>query len=206
MRFEGKDTFYLDGEPFQIISGAIHYFRVVPEYWRDRLEKLKAMGCNTVETYIPWNLHEPRKGQFRFEGILDVARFVRIAQELGLYVILRPSPYICAEWDLGGLPAWLLAEDGIKFRCACPSFLAHVEDYYRTLLPILAPLQIDQGGPVILMQVENEYGSYSNGRAASPYPSSPPTALCRRASTAEPWRAFCPPSISVPGRRSISGR
>ena len=164
MRFEGKDTFYLDGEPFQIISGAIHYFRVVPEYWRDRLEKLKAMGCNTVETYIPWNLHEPRKGQFRFEGILDVARFVRIAQELGLYVILRPSPYICAEWDLGGLPAWLLAEDGIKFRCACPSFLAHVEDYYRTLLPILAPLQIDQGGPVILMQVENEYGSYSNDR------------------------------------------
>ena len=80
MRFEVSDTFYLDGAPFQIISGSIHYFRVVPDYWRDRLEKLKAMGCNTVETYIPWNLHEPRKGQFRFDGILDVERFVRLAQ------------------------------------------------------------------------------------------------------------------------------
>ena len=160
MSFDGKDTFYLDGEPFQIISGAIHYFRVVPEYWRDRLEKLKAMGCNTVETYIPWNLHEPRKGQFRFEGILDVARFVRIAQELGLYVILRPSPYICAEWDLGGLPAWLLAEDGIKFRCACPSFLAHVEDYYRTLLPILAPLSqfAGIGGELIVTAFQSASG------------------------------------------------
>ena len=107
MKFEIKDTFYLNGEPFQIISGAIHYFRVVPAYWQDRLEKLKAMGCNTVETYVPWNLHEPQKGVFRFEGLADVEGFVRLAQELGLYVILRPSPYICAEWEFGGLPAWL---------------------------------------------------------------------------------------------------
>ena len=101
MRFEVRDTFYLNGEPFKIISGAIHYFRVVPAYWRDRLEKLKAMGCNTVETYIPWNMHEPRKGKSRFDGMLDVVRFVRLAQEVGLYVILRLSPYICAEWELG---------------------------------------------------------------------------------------------------------
>ena len=94
MKFEIKDTFYLDGKPFQIISGAIHYFRVVPEYWRDRLEKLKAMGCNTVETYVPWNVHEPRKGQFCFNGLANVRRFVKTAQELGLCVILRPSPYI----------------------------------------------------------------------------------------------------------------
>ena len=165
MTFEIKDTFRLDGAPFQIISGSIHYFRVVPEYWRDRLEKLKAMGCNTVETYIPWNLHEPVKGSFRFDGMLDVERFVRTAQELGLYVILRPSPYICAEWELGGLPAWLLAEDGLRFRVSDPRFQAHVADYYRVLMEKLVPLQIDRGGPVLLMQVENEYGSYANDPA-----------------------------------------
>lgn len=160
-----KDTFYLDGEPFQIISGAIHYFRVVPAYWQDRLEKLKAMGCNTVETYIPWNLHEPQKGEFRFDGMLDVVRFVTLAQELGLYVILRPTPYICGEWELGGLPAWLLAEDGMRFRASYPPFQRHVEDYCQVLLKKLVPLQIDRGGPVILMQVENEYGSYGNDKA-----------------------------------------
>lgn len=165
MTFEIKDTFRLDGAPFQIISGAIHYFRVVPEYWRDRLEKLKALGCNTVETYIPWNLHEPVKGTFRFDGMLDVERFVRTAQELGLYVILRPSPYICAEWELGGLPAWLLAEDGLRFRVSDPRFQAHVADYYRVLMEKLVPLQADRGGPVLLMQVENEYGSYANDPA-----------------------------------------
>lgn len=164
MRFEIKDTFYLDGQPFQVISGSIHYFRVVPAYWRDRLEKLKAMGCNTVETYIPWNMHEPKKGVFRFDGMLDVVQFVRLAQELGLYVILRPSPYICAEWELGGLPSWLLAEDGMRFRAAYSPFQKHVEDYYHVLLEKLVPLQIDHGGPVIMMQVENEYGSYSNDR------------------------------------------
>ena len=121
--FEIRETFYLDGEPFQILSGSIHYFRIVPQYWRDRLEKLKAMGLNTVETYIPWNIHEPKKGQFNFEGIADVAEFVRLAEELGLYVILRPSPYICAEWEFGGLPGWLLAEDGMRLRACHESFL-----------------------------------------------------------------------------------
>ena len=162
---EIRDRFYLDGAPLRIISGSIHYFRVVPAYWRDRLEKLKALGCNTVETYIPWNLHEPRKGEFRFDGIADVARFIRLAQELGLYVILRPSPYICAEWEWGGLPSWLLAEDGTHVRTSDPRFMAHVADYYKVLLPKLAPLQIHRGGPVILMQVENEYGSYGNDKA-----------------------------------------
>ena len=164
-RFEITDNFYLDGKPFRIISGAIHYFRVVPEYWRDRLEKLKAMGANTVETYIPWNMHEPKKGEFHFDGILDIRRFVETAQELGLYVILRPSPYICAEWEFGGLPGWLLKEDGMRLRGCYEPFLKHIREYYDVLFPIITPLQIDQGGPVILMQVENEYGYYGDDTA-----------------------------------------
>ncbi len=163
-KFEIKDDFYLDGKPFKIISGAFHYFRTVPQYWRDRLEKLKAMGCNTVETYIPWNMHEPKKGEFDFSGMLDVAAFVKLAQELGLYVIIRPSPYICAEWEFGGLPAWLLAEDGMKLRVSYEPFFKHIEDYYKVLMPMLVPLQIHKGGPVILMQVENEYGYYATDK------------------------------------------
>lgn len=162
--FEIRDNFYGDGKPIKIISGAFHYFRTVPEYWRDRLEKLKAMGCNTVETYIPWNMHEPEKGKFQFNGILDVERFVRLAQELGLYVILRPSPYICAEWEFGGLPAWLLRENGMRLRINYAPFIRHVEEYYRVLMPKLVPLQYTKGGPVILMQVENEYGYYANDK------------------------------------------
>ncbi len=162
--FEIKDTFYLNGEPFQIISGAIHYFRIVPEYWKDRLEKLKAMGCNTVETYIPWNMHEPQKGHFHFDGMLDIEKFIQTAQDLGLYVILRPSPYICAEWEFGGLPAWLLAEDGMKLRVNYGPFLKHVYEYYDVLLKKIAAYQINFGGPVILMQIENEYGYYANDK------------------------------------------
>ncbi len=159
-QFDIRDDFYLNGEKFKIISGAIHYFRIVPEYWRDRLEKLKAMGCNTVETYVAWNMHEPKKGQYCFEGMLDLKRFILLAQELGLYVIVRPSPYICAEWELGGLPGWLLAEDGMRLRACYEPFLKHVRDYYQVLFQILAPLQLPYGGPIILMQVENEYGYY----------------------------------------------
>ena len=164
-RFEIKDTFYLDGNPFQIISGAIHYFRIVPEYWRDRLEKCKAMGCNTVETYVPWNLHEPKRGEYNFAGMLDIERFIRLAQELGLYVIIRPSPYICAEWEFGGLPAWLLQTDGMRLRVRDEAFLQAVEQYYSVLLPRVTKYQIDQGGNVILMQVENEYGYFANDKA-----------------------------------------
>lgn len=164
-RFEIRDRFYLDGEPFKIISGSIHYFRVVPGYWRDRLEKLRAMGCNTVETYIPWNFHEPNCGEFLFEGRRDIAAFLKTAQELGLWAIVRPSPYICAEWEFGGLPAWLLAMDGMRLRCTYPPFLEAVREYYSRLFRILAPLQIDSGGPVILMQVENEYGAFGDEQA-----------------------------------------
>lgn len=158
--FEIRDRFYLDGAPFQIISGSIHYFRVPPEYWDDRLKKLKAMGCNTVETYVPWNLHEPRRGEFCFDGGLDVGAFLRLAQANGLYAIVRPSPYICAEWEFGGLPAWLLEGEDVPLRTHEGPFLELVASYYRALFPRLVPFQIDRGGPVLLMQVENEFGAW----------------------------------------------
>jgi beta-galactosidase len=160
--FEVKDQFYLNGKPFKIISGGIHYFRVVPEYWRDRLEKLKAMGCNTVETYVAWNMHEPKEGQFVFDGLCDIKKFIETAQELGLYVIVRPSPYICAEWEFGGLPGWLLKEDNIKLRGLYEPYMTYVKRYYKELFKILTPLQITKGGPIIMFQVENEYGYYGD--------------------------------------------
>ncbi|MDD7738900.1 MAG: beta-galactosidase family protein [Fusicatenibacter sp.] len=168
-KFEVRDDFYVNGEKIKIISGGVHYFRILPEYWEDRLIKLKKLGCNTVETYIPWNLHEKRKGEYDFTGILDIAEFVRIAQKLGLWVILRPSPYICAEWEFGGLPWWLLKEDGMKLRCMYEPYLKHVSDYYHKLFEVIRPLQITEGGPVIFMQVENEYGYYGDDTAYLEY-------------------------------------
>ena len=112
----GEGKFLLDGKPFQIISGEMHYARIPHEYWRARLKMARAMGLNTISTYVFWNLHEPKPGVYDFHGQLDVAEFVRMAQEEGLYVILRPGPYVCAEWDLGGLPAWLLADPD---DCSC---------------------------------------------------------------------------------------
>lgn len=163
--FEIKDNFYLDGEPFKIISGAFHYFRTVPEYWQDRLEKLVNMGCNTVETYIPWNFHEAERGTFRFDGIHDIERFLQLTEKLGLYVIIRPSPYICSEWEFGGLPAWLLKDRNMRLRCSYQPYLDAVKDYYNVLIPKLVPHQIDKGGSIILMQLENEYGYYGNDTA-----------------------------------------
>ena len=163
-RFEIRDQFYLDGSALKIISGAIHYFRVPRAYWNDRLRKLRALGCNCVETYIPWNLHEPRPGAFDFTGELDVAAFLKEAQDLGLYAIVRPSPYICGEWEFGGLPAWLLKEDDMVVRSFHPKYLAAVQRYYDTLLPILVPTQLDNGGNVLMMQVENEFGSYGRDK------------------------------------------
>ena len=163
--FEIKDEFLLDGKPFKIISGAVHYFRTVPDYWRDRLEKLVNIGCNTVETYIPWNFHEPRQGEFLWEGMRDVCRFIELAQELGLYMILRPSPYICSEWEFGGLPAWLLKDPKMRLRCSYAPYLDAVKRYYNVLIPKIAPYQQDRGGNIILVQIENEYGYYGSDTA-----------------------------------------
>ena len=162
---EIKDNFYMDSEPFKIISGAFHYFRTVPEYWQDRLEKLVNMGCNTVETYIPWNFHEPEQGTFLFDGMHDIERFIQLATELGLYIILRPSPYICSEWEFGGLPAWLLKQKGMRLRCSYEPYLTAVREYYKVLIPKLVPYQADRGGRIIMIQIENEYGYYGNDTA-----------------------------------------
>ena len=162
--FAIQDDFMLNGQPVKLISGALHYFRIVPEYWQDRLEKLKNMGCNCVETYIPWNYHEPKKGQFDFSGRKDVARFVRLAQALGLWVILRPTPYICAEWEFGGLPAWLLADDSMRVRSTYQPYLDAVDAYYAELFKVIRPLFFTHGGPVLMCQIENEYGSFGNDK------------------------------------------
>lgn len=165
MQFEiGQKDFLLNGKPFKIISGAVHYFRIVPEYWYKTLYNLKAMGCNTVETYVAWNLHQPQSDQFNFSKRADLPKFLQISQELGLYVILRPTPYICAEWEFGGLPAWLLNIPNIRLRQNDPIFLAQVDRYFSRLLPRVTPYQFTQGGNILMMQIENEYGSFGNDK------------------------------------------
>ncbi len=156
--------FYLDGKEFKIYSGAMHYFRIPEQYWEDRLLKLRAAGLNTVETYVPWNLHEKREGEFSFSGMADIEKYISIAEKLGLYVIVRPGPYICAEWDLGGFPAWLIKDENIRLRSCDKKYFAAVERYFKELLPRLVPHQITHGGNIIAMQVENEYGSFGRDR------------------------------------------
>jgi len=156
--------FLMDGKPYRIISGAMHYFRIVPQYWEDRLKKLKACGFNTVETYTCWNLHERKEGVFDFSGMLDIERYIQIAADLGLNMIIRPGPYICAEWELGGLPSWLLRYPDMSLRCNDPLYLEKVRPYYKELLSRIRPYLSTNGGNVIMMQVENEYGSYGNDK------------------------------------------
>lgn len=154
------EHFLLDGKPFQIISGDIHCVRVPREYWRDRLRKFRSLGLNTICTYLFWNLHEPVPGTFDFEGNNDVAAFLRMAHEEGLWVLLRPGPYVCSEWEFGGLPSWLLAKPDMKVRTTDPRFLDATRKYMLEVGRQLAPLQITRGGPIIMVQVENEYGEF----------------------------------------------
>lgn len=155
-------TFYLDGNPFRILSGSLHYFRVVPEYWWDRMQKMKACGLNTLTLYVPWNLHEPYPGKYNFKGILDLRRFINMAHRAGLYVIFRPGPYICSEWDYGGLPPWLLRDPDMKVRTNYHGYQSRVQSYFSRLMSEVSDLQHHKGGPIIAVQVENEFGSYSN--------------------------------------------
>ena len=157
-----QKSFLLDDKEILLISGAMHYFRTVPEYWEDRLIKLKECGFNTVETYVAWNLHEPEEGQFVFEGIAGIETFIKTAEKVGLHVIVRPGPYICAEWEFGGLPYWLLTVPNIQLRCYNQPYLEKVDAFFDVLFERLQHLLRSNGGPIIAIQVENEYGSYGN--------------------------------------------
>lgn len=159
------DGFVLDGQPFRIVSGGLHYFRVHQAQWADRLRKARLMGLNTIDTYVPWNLHERRPGAFDFAGILDLAAFLDQAAAEGLNVLLRPGPYICGEWEGGGLPSWLLADPDLVLRSSDPAFLEAVERYLDALMPIVLPRLGTRGGPIIAVQVENEYGAYGSETA-----------------------------------------
>ena len=163
-RFEGSQ-FLLNGKPFQFMAGELHFQRIPKEYWKDRLLKARAMGLNTIATYVFWNALEPEPGQWNFTGMNDVAGFIRLAQEVGLYVILRPGPYACAEWDFGGLPVWLLRTPDIKVRCMDPRYIAACESYIKKMAEQIGGLLVAKGGPILMVQLENEYGSYGNDRA-----------------------------------------
>src|SRR5262245_1399379 len=156
----GTNDFLLDGQRFPIRCREGHAARVPPEYWRHRLEMAKAMGLNTVCAYLFWNMHEPRPGEFNWKNDANVAEFCRIAQQEGLWVILRPGPYACAEWEMGGFPWWLLKHDDIKLRTRDPHYLNPVRRYLKEVGRELGPLQITHGGPILMVQVENEYGFY----------------------------------------------
>lgn len=160
-----KTEFLLDGKPFQIISGEIHPARIPHEYWRHRIKMVKAMGCNTVAAYIFWNYHELKEGAFDFKtGNKNIAEFVRICQQEGMWVIFRPGPYVCAEWDFGGLPSYLLKIPDIKIRCMDPRYMSATNRYIKKLANEVRSLQITNGGPILMLQIENEYGSYGNDK------------------------------------------
>ncbi|WP_375436971.1 beta-galactosidase family protein [uncultured Hymenobacter sp.] len=160
----GNESFLLDGKPFQMISGELHYPRIPREAWRHRMKMAKAMGLNTIGTYVFWNLHEPEPGKYNFTGNNDIAAFVKIAQEEGMWVVLRPSPYVCAEWEFGGYPYWLQKDKSLVVRSKDPKYIAAYGRYLKEVAKQLAPLQVNHGGPVLMVQVENEYGFYSNDK------------------------------------------
>ena len=157
----GTEDFLLDGKPFQIRCGEMHPARIPREYWRQRLQFAKAMGLNTVSFCVFWNAHEEEEGKFDFKtGELDIGEYLKIAREEGLWVFLRPGPYVCSEWDLGGLPWWLLRTPDIRLRCSDPRFTHPVERYFHELAKVIRPHMVENGGSILLVQIENEYGSY----------------------------------------------
>jgi beta-galactosidase len=161
----GTSEFLLDGQPIQIISGELHPARIPLEYWRHRIQMAKAMGCNTISAYIFWNFHEAEEGVYDFStGNHNISQFFRIVQEEGMWLILRPGPYVCAEWDLGGIPPYLLRIPDIKLRCLDPRYMAAVEKYITHLATEIKPFLVTKGGPILMLQIENEYGSYSNDK------------------------------------------
>ena len=160
----GKGTFLLNGEPFIVKAAEVHYPRIPRPYWEHRIKMCKALGMNAVCIYIFWNIHEQKEGQFNFTDNNDVAEFCRLAQRNGMYVIVRPGPYVCAEWEMGGLPWWLLKKKDIRLRERDPYFMERVKIFEQKVGEQLAPLTIQNGGPIIMVQVENEYGSYGEDK------------------------------------------
>ncbi len=161
----GKGSFILNGKPFVVKAAELHYPRIPRPYWQQRIKMVKALGMNTVCLYVFWNIHEQKEGEFDFSGNNDVAEFCRLAQKEGMYVIVRPGPYVCAEWDMGGLPWWLLKKKDIRLRERDPYFMERVDIFEQKVAEQLAPLAIQRGGPIIMVQVENEYGSYGEDKA-----------------------------------------
>ena len=166
------DQFLLDGKPFKVLSGELHYARIPREYWHARLKMARAMGLNTIATYVFWNVHEPSPGQYNFSGNADLVAFIKAAQQEGLYVILRAGPYSCAEWEFGGYPAWLLKDPRMStaLRTNDPAFMVPVERWIKRLGEETASLQIGRGGPILITQVENEYGSWVEHDTPAPDP------------------------------------
>lgn len=160
----GEGSFLLNGKPFVVKAAEIHYPRIPKEYWEHRIKMCKAIGMNTVCIYIFWNIHEQKEGEFDFSGNNDIAAFCRLAQKNGMYVIVRPGPYVCAEWEMGGLPWWLLKKKDIRLREQDPYFMERVKIFEEKVGEQLAPLTIQNGGPIIMVQVENEYGSYGEDK------------------------------------------
>ncbi|MDE6693167.1 MAG: beta-galactosidase, partial [Muribaculaceae bacterium] len=160
----GEGAFLLNDEPFVVKAAELHYPRIPKEYWKHRIDMVKSLGMNTVCLYVFWNLHEPAEGEFDFEGQNDIAEFVRLAGEAGMKVIVRPGPYVCAEWEMGGLPWWLLEDKDIKLREPDPRFMERVDKFEQKVAEQLAPYSAANGGPIIMVQVENEYGSYGTDK------------------------------------------
>lgn len=170
MTFEIKgNAFFKDGKPIKLISGAVHYFRNMPDTWQDIFRKLRALGCNCVETYCAWNMHEKKPGCYDFDGILNIAEFIRTAQKEGLMVIVRPGPYICAEWEFGGLPWWIQTDDTMEIRCSNSAYIKHFDRYLDRLFEEIRPLLCTNGGPIIMLQCENEYGYYGDDKGYLEY-------------------------------------
>jgi beta-galactosidase len=161
----GTSEFLLDGQPLQIISGELHPARIPAEYWRHSIQMAKAMGCNTISAYVFWNFHETEEGVFDFTtGSHNLSDFIKIAQEEGMWVILRPGPYVCAEWDLGGIPSYLLKIPDIKLRCMDPRYMVAAERYMGKLSEVIKPFLVTKGGPILMLQIENEYGDFGNDK------------------------------------------
>lgn len=164
-----ENQFVKNGKPIKLISGVVHYFRNMPDTWSDIFAKLKAMGCNCLETYCAWNMHEKVEGEYDFSGMLDIAKFIELAGEFDLMVIVRPGPYICAEWEFGGLPWWIQRYDDMEIRCMNQAYITCLDRYFDRLCQEIRPLLCTNGGPIIMVQCENEYGYYGDDKVYLKY-------------------------------------